>query len=860
MLQVKICNSNFENNNIAIQQALDELREERELIRNSHTREWMTAEEEHDITEDLHLQRKRGLESILYITELESSLTYVQDDFETRAIYLAQRPEVFRSVYRHHHQAASRMHTAILSHLLQLEARVSRLCDSCRLVVPVHLRKQGTAVKPLRAEVLVNYCHRQISLQKDDTCTIVDNSDPERWRVLTKDGQEAEVPSIILVIPAPDPESFRAAHRVRSQLAVHWSTTAQRLGSQLVQFISIIGKDTQTKELAAVSSDQKAALMKMMNDILRTLPAGDSNFAAMKTEVVRLRKLLVQVKPGARVASNQTVKMWEGTMAAYQVFADFLVYAHAYRVQLGEHVTEESVLAADPVCPPAYVSRAYFERALPSVSIDINTKRSQVTGVQCQIYIHERHRGPRDGGATPLHGAARTESRALQHAAGPLESSSPQASSVVIVGVLDPRQGQISAHQAIQRGILNLTSGTYHSPVSGACLSLPAAIEQGLVQVDFCRTQAGGESFDVPDGGEAKLTSQLETLMCPISGVVDPASGEWVSTKDAVTRGLINPHTATFRNSLTGEQMSLGDAVKAGFLIAEQVLPPEENSDDVGVFTSVVWLELSHKVSGVVDLRSGDIISLKRALQAGLVDPVKGTYRDAVSGEVMGIEEALRRGQDEGDVLTFQQLQIQRQRFLPLTDTDSVLQEDLVQDSNTKLLQHLLERVDPSRVAVKEVSTGRTISLQEAFDKGIVNLAAAQFDTLVGNLLPIQEAAASGYIEPTILKDILNTYQGFSIGNLIQQGKFDPDTGLVTDISTGRTLSLETAIECNLIDAGTTFFFDVSANRFVSMEEALKTGRMSRTTGRVVVTENGHELSVKEAEQQGYILTNPDPG
>lgn len=52
---------------------------------------------------------------------------------------------------------------AILSHLLQLEARVSRLCDSCRLVVPVHLRKQGTAVKPLRAEVLVNYCHRQVS-------------------------------------------------------------------------------------------------------------------------------------------------------------------------------------------------------------------------------------------------------------------------------------------------------------------------------------------------------------------------------------------------------------------------------------------------------------------------------------------------------------------------------------------------------------------------------------------------------------------------------------------------------------------------------------------------------------------------
>lgn len=34
MLQVKICDSNFENNNIAIQQALNELREERELIRN----------------------------------------------------------------------------------------------------------------------------------------------------------------------------------------------------------------------------------------------------------------------------------------------------------------------------------------------------------------------------------------------------------------------------------------------------------------------------------------------------------------------------------------------------------------------------------------------------------------------------------------------------------------------------------------------------------------------------------------------------------------------------------------------------------------------------------------------------------
>jgi hypothetical protein len=194
----------------------------------------------------------------------------------------------------------------------------------------------------------------------------------------------------------------------------------------------------------------------------------------------------------------------------------------------------------------------------------------------------------------------------------------------------------------------------------------------------------------------------------------------------------------------------------------------------------------------------------------------------------MSLEEAMRRGlvkgrpfdptkdKDEGDVLTCQQLQIQQQRFKPPSAAElrtAAAAAGATQDPNDKLFDKIKDSIDVKNLGVIDPSTNQPISLEEAFHKGIINLAKGEFDTLDGEILPLQEATARGYIEPQVLEQILKTYQECSVGHLIDEGKFDPETGLVTDTETGQVLSLETAIENGVLDPETTFFFDMEAKK-----------------------------------------------
>ena len=427
------------------------------------------------------------------------------------------------------------------------------------------------------------------------------------------------------------------------------------------------------------------------------------------------------------------------------------------------------------------------------------------------------------------------------------------------------------------QGVLDLTRGTYNNPDTDYSISIPEAIHKGYVLLEYGDTFANGSAangVDGVDGIGANLLSGMDTQICPISGVIDPRTGEWISVSDAIAAGLIDSSTGTFRNPVTGEEMTLAEAVRAGYLMAEAALPDEEGGPESGAFTSVAMVDVSYKVTGVVDPRTGEVLSLEQAIEAGIIDPARGTYTDPLTGEVMNIEEAMRRGlikgrpfdpakdKDEGDVLTFQQLQIRQQRFLPPSAADlktAVAEAGASKDPNEKMYDRLRDKVDLKALSVTDPATNTPITLEEALNKGIINLAKAEFDTLDGEILPLQEATARGYIEPLVLKEILKTYQECSVGHLIEEGKFDPETGLITDTDTGQVLSLETAINSGVIDPDTTFFFDMAPKRVMSLTEALNSGRFSVVSGRVVQPDTGQELTVTEAEKCGQILASIDP-
>lgn len=52
-----------------------------------------------------------------------------------------------------------------------------------------------------------------MTVHKNDTCALVNHSQPQQWRVLSAAGSEAVVPSVCFLLPPPNKEALDAVHR-----------------------------------------------------------------------------------------------------------------------------------------------------------------------------------------------------------------------------------------------------------------------------------------------------------------------------------------------------------------------------------------------------------------------------------------------------------------------------------------------------------------------------------------------------------------------------------------------------------------------------------------------------------------------
>ncbi|KAK6172103.1 hypothetical protein SNE40_018056 [Patella caerulea] len=954
----KVCDTSYEKNYIAVSQAIDDVLQDRQHVKDiktklkdikktrGHTKDYELAESDYNLVEDLTWQKKRCLETVLYITEIENLFQSVQNEFEERSLYLTERKPVFESVYRDEEvESSSRMHRdcaydikkgwmwisdltqclnthvknaaefnqyhhdvrhldedmetyllwlnsetirkpvitkdpeVMINHfrfmttrLLDYQGRVDRLRETAQKIYPIYFRKELPSYS-VKARSLVDYKHQEMSLERNETCTVLDISDTEKWKVKTESGKEGDVPAIVLTIPPPDPRSFLQAEKLREQLVVHWDTSLKRLRLQLMQFMTIISKETQSREFQGLSANQKAEFLKLTNDSIQVLrvKGEDVDYNMFKSQMTSIRKILTQVKPGTKILKNVNVQKWQGTGHVFQQYTDLLAYIKSYKGDLARKIEEENFVVRDLQTQSTFTSKAYFESALPMVDIDTSSKETKITRVRSSLYIHERHK-PKKPVAPPRRKRQVKQGVKTDDLFSETTEYSEESKTFVIVGVIDPRNKEkLSVFQALSNGVLDQANGTYNNPDTDYSITIPEAINKGYILIEFRDPMMNGVSED-----SFSLQNQMDYRIFGISGVIDPRTGELISVKEAIATGLIDLRRGIFRNPITGEEMSLLDAIKAGYLIADPSYFTDP--DEKGTFTSVEMMDLKYVITSVTDPNSGEELSLKRAIQDGIIDQINGLYRNPLTGESMTIAEAFKLGlikgrlfdpskdKEDENTLSIQQLQIRKQRFVPSgvdvsisNGRDSVDGMLKHKDPNEVLFSKIKEQVDPKEKCIKDPLTKEEISIEDAFERGIINFAKAEFDTLDGEILPIEEATARGLIEPSVLQKILKTYQEASVGQLIDSGKFDPETGLVVDTATGHTLSLQAAVSQNIIDPDTTFFYDVPSQRIMSLSTAIESGRCNLVSGKIVKSATGEELSVSEAINTSQILAHINP-
>lgn len=111
----------------------------------------------------------------------------------------------------------------------------------------------------------------------------------------------------------------------------------------------------------------------------------------------------------------------------------------------------------------------------------------------------------------------------------------------------------VTVQEAVRLGILDDRQQTYTDKRTGKRSTVVDAIEAGLVKAEY--------TGDVPE-------PETVVKIYAVRAVVDRRQKKTVTFHEAVRRGIIDRDSGAFRDTLTGDQMYVGDAIMRGFLKA----------------------------------------------------------------------------------------------------------------------------------------------------------------------------------------------------------------------------------------------------------------------------------------------------
>ena len=356
-------------------------------------------------------------------------------------------------------------------------------------------------------------------------------------------------------------------------------------------------------------------------------------------------------------------------------------------------------------------------------------------------------------------------------------------------------------------------------------------------------------------------------------GIVDPRTGEIVSVKEAISSGILDMRASKYINPVTKEEMTILEAMKSGYIQVEPDIIA--TLSEPGTFTHFQLEDVTYIIDSVINPTTNSPVSLKRALHDNLLDGTNGIYKNPVTGEMMPVAEAIAKGflnarifnpavdKNDMNTISVKELRVKQDQYIAAHTEAALLNCDLDENSrpdpNIALYQKLNSKIDVGLKGIKDPRTLRTLTIEEAYHKGALNFGKAAYDPLDGEILSLPEATAKGLIAPQVLKEILSAYEDNSLGLLIDQEVFDSETGLVTDVSNGQTLSLHAAVQQEILNPEMTYFYEVPSNKILSLYDAIESGRYDVDTGKYVKPDTNEELCFSKAVEDKLIRVHIDP-
>ncbi|KAJ8676763.1 hypothetical protein QAD02_012550, partial [Eretmocerus hayati] len=184
--------------------------------------------------------------------------------------------------------------------------QVHKLVEHAKEIIPMKQRRQ-TVTRPINVTCICSYKQVNISIEKDEQCTLYDNSGRVKWRVKNSQGVESPVPGVCFSLKPPDKEAIDAAEKLRRQYersVALWQRKQLRLRQNMIFATIKVVKDWSLQQFLDMGQEQRSAIRKALNeDADKLLAEGDPTdpqLRRLRREMAEVNRLLDEFERRAR--------------------------------------------------------------------------------------------------------------------------------------------------------------------------------------------------------------------------------------------------------------------------------------------------------------------------------------------------------------------------------------------------------------------------------------------------------------------------------------------------------------------------------------------------------------------------------
>lgn len=427
-------------------------------------------------------------------------------------------------------------------------------------------------------------------------------------------------------------------------------------------------------------------------------------------------------------------------------------------------------------------------------------------------------------------------------------------------GFLDPSEKRLKVaesttmNKAIDDGTVDLNTGSYKLD-NGESITITEAFQRGyLVEQREVKLKTGavclydainqglidektGWIIDRSSGNKYQIDAAIKSNVIDgdVKEIVDPKVDNKMTLIQALEKGVINPKLAKY--ILPPGKLSFADA-KTRHLIMKPItlkdVVDNELIDNEGKIkfperqSKLTLLEAisrgvldSDSIKSILDSSINEYITLNEAIAKGIILP-QSAFKDALTGEVISIPEAVHRG------------------YIISVVQKSVFDIDGFQSPEK-----------PGFISFNAANSKGYISKQHG--------GALLTDLKTGRLVPLAEGAVSGIIKPEIF-EILSRKIGIfekgvelSVLEAVFKGYIDPASGNFIDIHENKVVPLNDAIAKNLITPEGAALLNSLLTVNVKMHTTSKIVQRYVTVAKSEESLPYSKMTYTEALQKGFI-------